>query len=104
MLALLTALVACQPAPKPSPYEIYEKPNLVAWCIVPFDAKRRGPAERAAMLKALGIRKLAYDWRDEHIPTFDAEMQALQRNGIQLTAFWFPGSIPGNGQKILDAL
>lgn len=104
MIALLTALAACQPAPKPSPYEIYEKPNLVAWCIVPFDARRRGPAERAAMLKALGIRKLAYDWRDEHIPTFDTELQALQKNGIQLTAFWFPGAIPGNGQKILDAL
>jgi|GEM_PF-5408060 len=24
--------------------------KLVAWCIVPFDAKQRGPVERAAML------------------------------------------------------
>ena len=23
--------------------------NLVAWCIVPFDASKRGPAERARM-------------------------------------------------------
>ena len=38
MLPFLIALVAIQPAPKPSPYEIYEKPNLVAWCVVPFDA------------------------------------------------------------------
>ena len=104
MLPFLIALVAIQPAPKPSPYEIYEKPNLVAWCVVPFDAKKRGPAERAAMLKTLGLRKLAYDWRDEHIPTFDTELQTLQKNGIQLTAFWFPGAIPGTGQKILDAL
>lgn len=101
---LAIALAALQPAPKPSPYRIYETPNLVAWCVVPFDAKKRGPAERAAMLKNLGIRKLAYDWRDEHIPTFDAELQTLQKNGIQLTGFWFPASVEGTGQKILEAL
>jgi len=28
-----------------------EPKNLVAWCIVPFDAKQRTPSERAAMLK-----------------------------------------------------
>ena len=31
---------------------IFAKDNLVAWCIVPFDAAKRGPAERAAMVKA----------------------------------------------------
>ena len=29
------------------------------------------------MLKELGLRRLAYDYRNEHIPTFDAEVQAL---------------------------
>ena len=48
--------------------------NLVAWCIVPFDAKDRGPAERAAMLKRLGLRRVAYDWRDKHVPTFEQEI------------------------------
>ena len=28
--------------------------NLVAWCIVPFDTKKRGPEERAEMLERLG--------------------------------------------------
>jgi hypothetical protein len=34
------------------------------------------------MLETLGIRKFAYDWRDENVPTFDAEMEALQRHRI----------------------
>ena len=91
MLSLMLVFLAGgQPAPKPSPYAIFDKPNLVAWCVVPFDAKKRGPAERAAMLKTLGIKRLAYDWRDEHIATFDAELKALKDNKIEMTAFWFP--------------
>jgi hypothetical protein len=66
------------------------KENLVAWCIVPFDARKRGPEERAAMLEKLGIRKIAYDWRAEHIPTFDAELEAYARHKIALHAFWMP--------------
>lgn len=68
--------------------EIFRRENLVAWCIVPFDAKKRGPEERAAMLEQLGIRRFAYDWRAEHVPSFGAEFEALKRHGIELTAFW----------------
>jgi hypothetical protein len=64
--------------------------NLVAWCIVPFDAGKRGPEERAAMLKKLGLSRVAYDWRAEHIPTFDAELEAYARHEIALHAFWMP--------------
>jgi hypothetical protein len=67
---------------------LFARTNLVAWCIVPFDAKKRGPEERAVMLERLGIKRLAYDWRAEHIPTFDAEMVALKKRGIEFTAFW----------------
>src|SRR5690606_10884815 len=67
-----------------SPEQLLARDNLVAWCIVPFDAKRRGPEERAQMLENLGIHKLAYDYRAEHIPTFDAEMEALKRHNIEL--------------------
>ncbi len=67
---------------------VFSKDNLVAWCIVPFDAKQRGPEERAKMLRDLGITKLAYDWREQHIPTFDDELKALSRYGIGLEAFW----------------
>ncbi|MEM1295232.1 MAG: TIM barrel protein [Verrucomicrobiota bacterium] len=62
--------------------------NLVAWCIVPFDAKKRGPAQRAAMLKELGITRCAYDWRKEHVRQFEEEIQAYQKQGIEFFAFW----------------
>ena len=78
---------------KPSGRELFAPGNLVAWCIVPFDAKMRGPEERAEMLQRLGIKRLAYDWRAEHIPTFDQELDALQKRGIRLDAFWFPSSL-----------
>lgn len=69
---------------------LFKAPNLVAWCIVPFDAKKRGPEERARMLKDLGFTQLAYDWREEHIKTFDAELEALQRQGIDPIRVEFP--------------
>ncbi len=71
---------------------LLDKDNLVAWCIVPFDAKRRGPEERAAMLERLGIRRMAYDWRDEHVSQFDEELAAYERHGITLHAFWTPAN------------
>ena len=67
---------------------LLDQKNLVAWCIVPFDAKKRGPEERAQMLENLGITKLAYDWREKDIPTFDAEVDALRKHKIKLEAFW----------------
>ena len=75
---------------RPMGKRLFARENLIAWCIVPFDAKKRGPEERAAMMKALGITRFAYDWRDEHLPTLDRELDALQKNGITLDAFWFP--------------
>ena len=83
---------------------LYDRSNLTAWCIVPFDSKKRGPEARAEMLTRLGIFKLAYDWRAEHIPTFDEELTTLKRWNIQLTAFWFPAELNSDAQAILDAL
>ncbi|MFC1537631.1 sugar phosphate isomerase/epimerase family protein [Gemmatimonadota bacterium] len=87
----------------------FRKDNLVAWCIVPFDAKKRGPEERARMLETLGITRLAYDWRNEHIVEFDDEIDALNRHGIDLEAFWTPCNADNpldtpNLQTILDLL
>lgn len=62
--------------------------NLVAWCIVPFDAAKRGPAERAQMLKELGLRRCAYDWRSKHVAEFEEEILQYQRHGIEFFAFW----------------
>src|SRR5690606_24226244 len=68
--------------------ELFARDNLVAWCIVPFDAQKRSPAQRAAMIKRLGLRRVAYDWRDEHVPTFEDEILEYQRHGIEYFAFW----------------
>jgi putative heme-binding domain-containing protein len=71
---------------------------------VPFDAKKRGPEERAAMLQRLGFKHFAYDWRAEHVPTFDAEMEALRHHAIKLQAFWFPATLDNDARRILDLL
>jgi hypothetical protein len=68
--------------------DVYRQENLVAWCIVPFDAKKRGPAARAEMLSRLGIKRVAYDWRDEHVATFEEEIQQYQKHGLEYFAFW----------------
>ncbi len=68
--------------------KVFSRANLVAWCIVPFDSKHRGPAERAEMVKRLGFTKVAYDWRDNHVPTFEEEIRQYQKHGIEYFAFW----------------
>ncbi len=62
---------------------LFAMDNLVAWCVVPFDARKRNPDQRAVMLKELGFTKLAYDWRGEHIPTFEQEIIQLKKQGIE---------------------
>ncbi len=70
------------------PADVLRVDNQVAWCIVPFDAKKRGPAQRAAMLLELGITRCAYDWRAEHVPTFEQEILEYKAQGIEYFAFW----------------
>ena len=84
--------------------KIFAKNNIVAWCIVPFDSKNRGPEERAVMLNELGITKLAYDWREKHIAEFDAELAALKKHHIRLQAFWMlSGTHPQNDKNLQAA-
>ena len=81
----------CDPAAMPDALRgpsIFARENLVAWCIVPFDAKKRGPNERVAMLQRLGIQRVAYDWRSNHVPQWDEEMELYHKNGIELVGFW----------------
>lgn len=83
--------------------KVFAKKNLVAWCIVPFDDKKRGPEERAQMLEKLGITKFAYDWREEHVASFDDEMNALKKHHITLQAFWMPyGPDPANSKHYAE--
>lgn len=102
-LAGATALPAA-PQPAGAATDLFVRSNLMAWCIVPFDEKKRGPEERAAMLERLGLRRFAYDYRAEHVPTFDAELEALRRHGIELTAWWFPSTLNDEARHILDVI
>lgn len=67
---------------------LFAKGNLVAWCVVPFDSVKRTPAERARMLRELGFKQFAYDWRAEHLPTFADEIRMLKENSIKLKSVW----------------
>lgn len=68
---------------------IFARENLIAWCIVPFDALNRNAEQRAQMLNDLGITKMAWDWRMEHINELALEIETLQKHNIELSAVWF---------------
>lgn len=96
---LFTTAFAVAAEPKP-----FAPENLTAWCIVPFDGKKRGPEERVAMLKRLGFTRYAYDWRTEHLPTFDKELGLLKHENIAMQGVWFPAGVGKDGEFILDLL
>jgi glucose dehydrogenase/sugar phosphate isomerase/epimerase len=109
MRVFITALIgllvaACSMRAAAGEYQLFARTNLMAWCIVPFDAKKRGPEERAAMMEKLGFKHFAYDYRAEHIPQFDAEIAACRKHGVSLDAWWFPGAMNDEAKLILEVL
>ena len=66
----------------------FDRDRLVAWCIVPFDARQRGPVERAEMLVRLGLKRVAYDWRAKHVKDFEEEILQYKKHGLEFFAFW----------------
>ena len=104
VLAPLLSRAAELRSEKQDAYQLFARTNLAAWCIVPFDSKARGPEERAAMLEELRFKLFAYDYRANHIPTFDAEMEALGRHHVRLLAWWFPWEMNDEARLILDVL
>ncbi|QMU29642.1 sugar phosphate isomerase/epimerase family protein [Adhaeribacter radiodurans] len=83
-----------------NPVPLFAKQNLVAWCIVPYDSVKRTPEQRAQMLQELGIKKFAYDWRDQHLPTMAQEITTMRQAGIQLKSVWF--WVNGGSDQVLD--
>jgi hypothetical protein len=98
-LATLPAAMIAAPAK-----DIFAPDNLVAWCIVPFDKKNRTPTERVAMLGKLGFQRFAYDWRAQHLPTFDEEVRLLKQAKIELSAVWFPANLGVEAQQLLAVI
>ena len=101
LFVLLALLSGCQPKKQSATTDLFAKENLIAWCIVPFDAEGRSPEERADMLDELGITRLAYDYRDEHLPSFVEEIGVLRAHGIELSAVWF--WVQGGSEGLLDS-
>lgn len=100
-IAVFAMLIRSVSAAAPSPWS---RENVAAWCIVPYDAKHRGPVERAEMLQRLQLTKLAYDYRDEHIPTFETEVNAMREHNIAIVAWWFPVTLDPTARKILNVI
>ena len=56
------------------------------------------------MLVKLGIHQLAYDYRAEHIASFDEEVEQLKKHNIKLLAWWFPTQLNDEAKLILSVL
>ena len=81
---------------------LWDHSNLVATIVNHFDAKARNGEQVAEMLNRLGVTKYAYNWRETDVPNFDAEIDALQKQKIQLVAWFLYGSDNPHFQLILD--
>ena len=97
LFVLLALISGCQQKKQSKSTDLFDKKNLVAWCIVPFDAAERSPEERAEMLNELGIAKFAYDYREKHLASFAEEISVLRKHKIELSAVWFWVQDTGNG-------
>lgn len=104
---LLPALLALSFVPSvrsAPPADPWARDQIQAWCIVPYDAKQRTPAERARMLLDLNLRAYAYDFRPVHVPTFDEEVEVMKKHGIAITAWWFPTQMNDMARTILGVI
>lgn len=104
-LASLLLSSTCQPLPAN-----LETSALIAWCIVPFDSLDRSPTQRIKMLKELGLKRYAYDWRDRHLDMMAEEFEIAQRENIEISAVWLwidddedtLDSLSANNQRMLQ--
>lgn len=85
--------------------------TFFAWCIVPFDNQNRTPEQRIEMLKKLGFKSYAYDWRAQHLPDMAKEISLARKNGIEINAVWMwldindaVGNLSPNNQRVLQTL
>ncbi len=101
---MATWVVALSAMPSVAQDNPFRRENLVAWCIVPFDSKKRTPEQRAEMLEKMGVKQLAYDYRAEHIASFDEEVKQLKKHHINLLAWWFPTELNAEAKLILEVL
>src|SRR5437763_705959 len=82
---------------------LFDKSNLAAWCIVPFDAHKRAPEERAAMLDKLGFTKFVYDLHHghEHLARFSQALRLMLPHLICINLNGMSSGGEAGAEKIL---
>lgn len=74
-----------------APASAFARGNLHAWAFEEYDAVVRTPAERARMLKTLGLTRAGFVGRHvERMAEFDAYVAAYREQQIELVAVWTP--------------
>ena len=74
-------------APSVASSGLWQHDNLYVWGLAPFDEKHRTPEERARLLESLGLKTIAYNWRDSDVPLFDEQIEAFKRHHITIMAW-----------------
>lgn len=87
--------------------DVFQKNNLTAWCIVPFDNQHRNPEQRMEMLNELGFQQYVYDWRVEHLQSFETEIKEAQSHQIKMEGVWLwvdskSAKLSDDNLKIID--
>jgi sugar phosphate isomerase/epimerase len=88
IIIFLCAIMMSTSCKEKNKEQIIDIENIYAWCIVPFDSLERSPEERIDMLKRLGIKKYAYDWRKENLSSMADELRLAKKNDIDVIAVW----------------
>lgn len=86
---------------------VFELPSVLpdyGWGLLRHDAARRTPTERAALLRRLGLRRVALDWRYNDLGELDAELAAMRAERIAVTAIWAPISLEPLRDQHLDMI
>lgn len=106
-LFLMVVHVSCKQTKQEDPSGF----NYYAWCIVPFDSENRTPEERVDMLKRLGFKAYAYDWREEHLSQMGHEIDVARENGIGINGVWLwvnkgdsVGVLNSSNRRVMEAL
>ena len=100
LILLISGCTSKIPGTKIKNDMLFSQKNLLAWCTVPYDSKKRNSEERALMLRELGFTSFAYDWREPDLPNMETEFATLKKYNIRLKSVWF--WVNGENDQLLD--
>ena len=70
--------------------QLWRQDNRFAWGVSCPDANLRTPEACAKLLKQLGFKRVAMDWRSEDPAVLEARIEALKHHGIEIIAWGLP--------------